>query len=59
MCVVSAGCGGSDLIAHMQSEEKHQHASGRVAAVMSGPAVVNVFKECWVKDLDLVEVKRG
>lgn len=43
----------TDLIAHMQGKEQHQHASRGVAAVMSGPVVVDVFKECWVEDLDL------
>lgn len=44
---------GTDLIADMQGEEQHQHAGGGVAPVMSGPVVVDVFKECWVEDLDL------
>lgn len=38
----------------MQGKEQHQHASGGVAAMMSGPVIVDVFKECWVEDLDLV-----
>lgn len=37
----------------MQGEEQYEHAGGGVAAVMSGPAVVDVFKECRVEDLDL------
>jgi len=37
----------------VQSEEKHQHAGGWIAPVMSGPVVMDVFKECWVEDLDL------
>lgn len=44
---------GSDLITDVQSKEKHQHASGGVAPMMSGPAIVDVFKERRVKDLDL------
>lgn len=48
--------GETDLIADVQGEEQHEHASGRVAPVMSGPVVVDVFKERWVEDLDLEDV---
>lgn len=50
-------CPPTDLIAHMKGKEQHQHACGRVASVVSGPVVVDVFEECWVEDLDLVEVR--
>lgn len=43
----------ADLVTDVQGEEEHQHASGRVAAVMPGPVVVDVFKEGRVEDLDL------
>lgn len=39
----------------MEGKEQHQHASGRVAPVVSGPVVVDVFEERRVEDLDLVE----
>lgn len=45
----------TDLIAHVEGKEEHQHASGRVATVVSGPVVVDVFEECWVEYLDLVD----
>lgn len=38
----------------MQGEEQDQHAGGGVAPMMSGPVVVDVFKEGWVEHLDLV-----
>lgn len=44
----------TDFIADMQGKEQHEHAGGRVAAMMSGPVVMDVFEECWVEDLDLV-----
>lgn len=50
-------CQLTDLIAHVEGKEQHQHASGRVASVVSGPVVVDVFEECWVEYLDLVEDK--
>ena len=43
----------TDLITDMQGEEQDQHASGGVAPMMSGPVVMDVFKESWVEDLDL------
>lgn len=48
-------CQLTDLIAHVEGKEQHQHASGRVASVVSGPVVVDVFEECWVEYLDLME----
>lgn len=44
----------TDLIAHVEGKKQHKHASGRVASVVSGPVVVDVFEERWVEDLDLV-----
>lgn len=43
----------TDLIADVQGEEQHQHAGGRVAPVVPGPAVVHVLEEGGVEDLDL------
>lgn len=51
---VSLQCQPTDLIAHVEGKEQHQHAGGRVASVVSGPVVVDVLEECWVEDLDLV-----
>ncbi len=43
----------ADLITDVKGKEQHQHASGGVAPMMSGPVVMDVFKERWVEDLDL------
>lgn len=43
----------TDLITDVKGKEKHQHASGGVTPMMLGPAVMDVFKECWVEDLNL------
>lgn len=43
----------TDLVAHVQGEEQHQHAGGGVTAMVSGPVVVHVFEEGRVEDLDL------
>ena len=47
------------LVAHVQSEEQHQHACGGVAAMVPGPAVMDVLKERWVVDLDLEGQREG
>lgn len=43
----------TDLVAHVQGEEQHQHPGGGVAAVVPGPVVVHVLEEGRVEDLDL------
>lgn len=48
----------TDLVAHVQGEEQHQHPCGRVAAMVPGPVVVHVLEEGRVEDLDL-EVDTG
>ena len=46
-------------ITHVQGEEQDQHASGGVAAVVPGPAVVDVLEEGRVEDLNLRAKDRG
>ena len=43
----------ADLVTDVQGEEEHQQPGGRVAAVVFGPAVVDVLKEGRVEDLHL------